>query len=322
MPSSPPAPMIFFNVGWMRRYGGTFADDLTTGRHGHLKDNEHGAEAFNFAPVGGRLYGYRPPGDRNIAIERLGAKRGDERIEGVTVVWMALHRESGNTVVVGWYRNATVLREPAPLPASATGRDFGEYMVTARVEDSRLLTPQARQFRVLSSHRRVGGFGQSPTFYDNDDTVRTRMGRYIADIEANVGKGTRKGGARPPRNPDPEKRRLVERTAVDHATAFFESALGGGYEVESVEALGCGWDLECVRDDAILRVEVKGCSGSGVVAELTPNEYAKMQDPAFRPTYVVYIVTDCLTENPIASVFTHARRRAGRRRMGGASRSR
>jgi hypothetical protein len=80
---------------------------------------------------------------------------------------------------------------------------------------------------------------------------------------------------------------------------------GGGYDVVSVEADALGWDLHCTRGSSELFVEVKGCSGREIRAELTPNEWAKMSDTSISPKYIVYIVTDCLRADPAAAVFRH-----------------
>lgn len=305
-------PMIFFNIGWMRDYDG-FHSDETVGRHGHLKHSRRGAEAFNFSPAGGKLYGYRPSETRRISIERLGASPSAESIDGVTVVWMALRPGSDETVIVGWYRDATVWRNAQPItdPAAKTLRAYDEYpephyMVEADASQCLRLPVEARDFRILSSHRQVGGFGQSPTFYDELDLYRSSVEKYIHSVEANVAAARKRGSARGGgRNMDPEKRKLVEETAVAMAKSHFASDVGGGYDVKSVERDAKGWDLECTREDGMLFVEVKGCSGSDVVAELTPNEWKQMKDPANRSRYVIYVVTDCLTEAPGPSVFHH-----------------
>lgn len=297
--------MIFFNIGWMTHYLGAATDDLTLGGHGHLKTSDHGAEAFNFAPVAGKYYGYRPPGEKRVNIDRLGAQPGDGEIEGVTVVWMARRPGSQDTVIVGWYTNATVHRSTQTVPSSAPARSWPEYMVEASTEDCRLLPVTARNFQILSSHRRAGGFGQSPTFYDEADLYRSDVAAYILAVDSNVAAAKRKSGRGGGRSMDPERRRLIEQTAVEHAMSYYKSDEGGGWDVVSVESLARGWDLECARGDEALYIEVKGCSGNEVQAELTPNEWAKMTDRGSRQDYVLYVVTDCLSEVPLASAFRY-----------------
>ncbi|WP_434404693.1 DUF3883 domain-containing protein [Sphingobium sp. DN12] len=299
------APMIFFNIGWMTNYLGAVSDDLTLGGHGHLKTSTHGGEAYNFVPFEGRFLGYRPTGEKGINIRRLGASPKDESISGVTVVWMARRPNSQDTVVVGWYRNATVHRNVQTAPVAPHTREWPEYMVDAAIEDCRLLPVTARNFQILSAHRVDGGFGQSPTYYDALDLYRTKVAAYIDNVDDNVSLAKRKGRQGGPRNTNPALRRQVEETAIKHATTYYESEEGGAWEVESVEAHARGWDLECRRDDKVLYVEVKGCSGNAVRAELTPNEWSKMNDLNYRSTYVLYVVTDCLSDAPLASIFQY-----------------
>ena len=312
------APMVFFNIGWMTHYHGAASDDQTLGGHAHLKTSTHGAEAYNFVPFEGRLYGYRPTGEKGVNIRRLGASPNDENISGVTVVWMARRPNSQDTVIVGWYRNATVHRTIQAVPAAAPAREWPEYMVEAAVENCRLLPVTARNFQIFSAHRVEGGFGQSPTYYDALDLFRTKVAAYIDIVDSNVSGAKRRGHRGSPRNMNPELRRQVEENAVRHATSYYESEEGGAWEVESVEALARGWDLECRRDNEVLYVEVKGCSGNEVRAELTPNEWAKMNDLSYRESYVLYVVTGCLSEAPLASIFRHGPK-CGWRTMDGRS---
>jgi hypothetical protein len=301
------APIVFFNIGWMEKYAGIDPADPTIGGHRSLKGRSHGAEAFNFAPVAGKLYGYRPSGETRTDIDRLGAKK-EPTIDGVTVVWIARRPKSTETMVVGWYKNATVYRSTQPLPAAAARqkRPIDEYMIEARAADCRLLPIGARTFQVRSWRKGAPGYGQSPTFYDATDVYRSRVSSYIEQIESNAnsmraGRSTRRRIS----GVDADRRREIEKCAIKHATAYFKSRYGGRWEVETVEADNKGWDLECFRGDKKLLVEVKGRGRSELWAELTPNEWSKMKDPEHQPDYVLYVVTDCLSENPVASIFRH-----------------
>jgi len=78
-------PMVFFNVGWMKRYSGMSKDDRTLGRHGYLREHNHGFESFNFLPEDGRVFGYQPRSDK-MWLPRLGASPRAERLDHVLVV--------------------------------------------------------------------------------------------------------------------------------------------------------------------------------------------------------------------------------------------
>lgn len=101
------------------------------------------------------------------------------------------------------------------------------------------------------------------------------------------------------RQPDPFLRRQVERIAVEETARYF---ISNGYIVDSVEKDNVGWDLVAVRGQETLRLEVKGVSGADICVELTPNEYAKMQE--YCDSYRLCVVTSALT-NPQLTVFVY-----------------
>lgn len=102
------------------------------------------------------------------------------------------------------------------------------------------------------------------------------------------------------RQPDPFRRQQVESAAIEVTTEYFKN---NGDDVDSVERDNVGWDLEAVRGSVLLRLEVKGLSGPHVVVELTPNEYARMQEHS--NSYRLCIVTSALAA-PELIVFEHS----------------
>ena len=296
-------------VGWMKRYAGPDSDDKTIGSHGYLDAHQHGAESFNFLPTdGGIVRGYRPPGDREQTnLMRLGVDRSQGQLDGVLVIWMAREPGTGRTLIVGWYRNATVYRT-----ARDGGVDFNDerihYSVEAQVDDAVLLPPVARTFEVKSSRVSPGqGFGQKPTWYGSPE-VDNRVWAYVQSWLSRGRQKARPASKNPSKNYDPELRRKVERAAVEHATAYYKSVYGADCMVESVEKDAKGWDLEVHSGPEPLLVEVKGLLNSGCVCELTPNEYAKMMLDQHRARYVVFVVNNALAKHPaapIASIFEH-----------------
>ena len=107
--------MIFFNIGWMEFYKGQSAKDQIQGGGSYVQEEGMGHEVCNFAAHRGTVYGYvQPPkakgqpGEGQIRIERIGGDQADF-VTNVLVVWTAT-RPEGGTVVVGWYKNATVYR--------------------------------------------------------------------------------------------------------------------------------------------------------------------------------------------------------------------
>src|SRR5437879_5619594 len=65
---------------------------------------------------------------------------------------------------------------------------------------------------------------------------------------------------------DPETNRKVEAAAVSFITQWYKSR---GWEVESVEAKKCGYDLLCVKGSSEEHVEVKGTQGDSLAFIIT-----------------------------------------------------
>jgi len=307
--SATATPIIYFNIGWMREYAGPKADDPTIGAHGYLDDHTHGAECFNFsARPEGLVRGYRPPGSRDQTnITRLGAASDSDSFSGVLVVWLAREPASGTTLIVGWYRNATVYREALVGDCEVNGK-VHYYSVEARVADATLLPPIARTFVVPSSRIQPGaGFGQKPTWYGAPH-VDAQVRAYVHNWSSRLDDQSPGLPTTPPKNLDPELRRKVERAAVAHAKAYYRAKYGARCPIISVEAFGKGWDLEVFHEADPLLVEVKGLLNNDLICELTPNEFTKMLEEEHRDRYVVYVVNNALAEPPgmpIPAIFKH-----------------
>jgi len=101
-----------------------------------------------------------------------------------------------------------------------------------------------------------------------------------------------------PRQPDPEKRALVEKAAVKCVLAHFDD-----YEIIDRQFDYVGWDFEATKDELKLFLEVKGVSGNDLRVELTPNEYAKMKQNSSQ--YRVCVVLNALEERRILHVLQY-----------------
>ncbi|WP_084640170.1 DUF3883 domain-containing protein [Kaistia adipata] len=289
--------LLFVNVGWMIEYAGLSASDPTLGGFGHLKHSNIGYETWNFVPRRGKLYGYVPRSAR-INLARLGGLRSSKSISGITVVWLARNPRNRRTYIVGWYRDATVYRDIGHVRIKRERSIEVDYHIEAPADKAKLLKVDARVF-LIPTAKEEGNLGQSPIWYGKDDNFRKDVAEYIDS----GGKRLASRGA--PSQSDPELRRKIERAAIQHATAYFKSPDGGNHAVRSVEADNLGWDLEATSAAGeILKIEVKGLSGSALMVELTPNEYNKMNSKEHRSSYIIYIVTTAL-EDPSAHVFRH-----------------
>jgi hypothetical protein len=98
----------------------------------------------------------------------------------------------------------------------------------------------------------------------------------------------------------------VERAAIECVAEHFRQL---GYTVTSVEADRVGWDLEAKIDgQPVLFLEVKGLSSDVPRAELTPNEYEKME--AHKASYRICLVVNARVK-PIIREFCWKGQRSG-----------
>lgn len=283
--------IVFINIGWMADYQGPRKNDRTKGGHDYLKEHD-GHESYNFKPHRGKLLGY-VPGAPNINITKFVGSQADS-VTGMTVVWCAMHPELKRHVIVGWYENATIFRK---LQKGGPWKIDGltvEHQIEADEKHSHRVPRELRTFPGPGGPRI--GFGRSVIYYGNEAL-------WAAVPEFIRSKGLRQiGSAKPrPRNgrgwqQDAEKRKRIERAAVEHAEKYYRDQLQDPDCVRSVEHECLGWDLEVtLKTNETLLVEVKGTSLPDVCAELTVNEYKKSRMPEHRARYVIYVVTEADT---------------------------
>lgn len=84
--------------------------DMNSGRY--VKEHSEGHEKYNLVPnqIDGKYYGYCPPFG-GIGIERLGAKKQDESIDGVMVIYTRKTGKGPDREVIAFTDNATVYRK-------------------------------------------------------------------------------------------------------------------------------------------------------------------------------------------------------------------
>ena len=183
---------LFCNVGWMKYYQGQNDNDKIGGGGSYVDRERHGFEVCNFVPYENQIYGYvQPPSGRlgeniksgtdeyfsrsKININRLGAKKNDDFIENVNVIWTATHSDRGR-VIVGWYKNATVYRkyqkfDQAP-PCHKTNNIDG-YRIVAEKSNCKLLPIEQRNIQIPKGVK--GGMGQANIWYaDKPESKKIR----------------------------------------------------------------------------------------------------------------------------------------------------
>ena len=174
-------PLLFCNVGWMNKYNGIAGDSIERG--GKYNQHSIGHEVCNFTKNQGLVFGYVQPVGDSIKIEKLGASKKDEKIEGVTVVWTA-GPESGGTVVVGWYEEATVYRDLQSIEnpnALQTKNGVTSYRVKARADKATLLPVEQRELIIPRAVK--GGIGQSNVWFADKEESQEIVGRVLELIK-------------------------------------------------------------------------------------------------------------------------------------------
>lgn len=305
--------MVFFRIGWMDRYRGVTSSDTIKRGGAFVEEHGFGFEAYNYLPFDGMVYGWVMPGRRKKGVElkidmvnedfatinlkRIGGKSSDQSLSNVIVVWVATAPEGG-AYVVGWYKNATVLKQPQDPPEGAN-RTYGDfqvgYVTYADENDAVLLRPFERTIEV--PQHGPGKMGQSNLWYADDPS--NQYHRNVRQEVLNVIRGGAPNSPplKPPVQPDVFLRQQVEKAAIKEVSKHFTELK---YNVTSVERDNVGWDLEARMEKRFLRLEVKGLSGPELSIGLTPNEYIKMLE--HRTSYHLCIVTNAIT-SPTLSIF-------------------
>jgi hypothetical protein len=278
----------------MKRYSGVTPDDIP--RHGgeYVREHGFGHEAINFQPHNGNVYGFVQLRTGTINVSRLDPNASD-KADDVLVVWRA--RSSRGSVIVGWYKHATVYSE---LQEPLQGRSFHHggktispwWIIKARHSDTFVVPPHHRFFTVPVSHK---GFGSQTfvSFLDSHHqevaTFKQKLLQYIQDAESGHYPSPRQG-----KKPqiDHITKLKIERAAIEAAARFYGDQ---GYDVISVEREHVGYDLEARCKSDTLLVEVKGTNHrtDDTTVNLSPNEYRKSKSR--KRQYRVCIVTNALS---------------------------
>lgn len=268
----------------MKRYAGSQpGDERAISGARYLKQRKGpGAERFNFLKVGGKVFGYFRPtahtSKPSINLKRIKPGHRGNRLDGVTVIFVAPAVPRGGQRVVGWYRNAAVLRHPQP--SANKNRQGQEYFISA---DEAVLVPFAHRSQPVPSGR--GAFGRANVCYpygsDGTPIELKWLDRVIRYVNAYTGENlverprdyfgpesyeeqeTDDGGLV---EPNAELRKMIEKYSVQHATMYFARE---GYRVVP---RGKPYDLLCHKAGTKLFVEVKGTRGHGTQIILTRGE--------------------------------------------------
>ncbi|MGD1019752.1 MAG: DUF3883 domain-containing protein [Verrucomicrobiia bacterium] len=294
--------ILLCNVSWMKWYSGISEDD--TPKHGgdYVRKHGYGHEAINFKPHNGVMYGFVQLRTGTININRLDPDSLD-KVEDVLVVWRA--RSNEGSVVVGWYKHATVYRQNQKAFSERSFTYRGktirpEWIVKADAENCFRVLPRQRVFRVPVTHK---GFGSQTfiSFLKADikevKVFKAELLNYIAQVEKGVYVAPRKGRKW---RIDQARKLRIERSAINVVSDYY---INRGYDIRSVEKEHVGYDLVASLVRRRLLIEVKGTSFTSdtvITVNLSPNEYQRSKSQ--RRRYRICIVTGCLS-SPIVHEF-------------------
>lgn len=179
-------PYLFCNIGWMENYRGlSHTKDRLIGGGKWVVKNNTGHEVCNFLSSGDTTYGHVESvlgvKDTQICIEKLGAKRDSEYINGVDVIWTATHPTEGRRRVVGWYRNATVYRNRQSFRSPPTKQHKLDGINTFRIkaEEVALLPEQDRDIVIPKG---PGWMGEKAWWYANNG--RSDISIFLEIVQA------------------------------------------------------------------------------------------------------------------------------------------
>ena len=193
--------ILFCNIARMKYYKGIIAgvDEPQYGGE-YVARTGDAYEKFNFSPLqeGERqkCFGFFETKSTNGAssnqlhLERIeGVPRKAEEAEQVLVVWCSTHHQN-ESVIVGWYKNATVLRYYDVIDVTAgDGSVYQQtYNVEANAEDCVLLPMGERNRHCWWAPRRKAtrsfGFGQANVWFAEEESAENYIQKVVEQINA------------------------------------------------------------------------------------------------------------------------------------------
>ncbi len=169
-------PILFCNIAWMEEYAGRNKNDPPKGGGGYVVSEGKAGEELNFVIADDNyVYGHfetiKNGSDREVKIERLGASKSADFIDGVDVIWTAPFEGSDRRCVVGWYKNARVYRQrqkfDGDYPSDQHQYDqINSFRVRAHAENVHLVPIPER--KNLCLQRGKGWSGQASWWFAGD----------------------------------------------------------------------------------------------------------------------------------------------------------
>lgn len=188
--------ILFCKISSMKYYRGVKEYDDQAYNGGDFVDkNGYGHEEYNFKPVDidgeDYLFGFvetkSTRGKRNdLRIENIiGCENlvNEESVDDVLVIWCAT-RNSNQTSIVGWYKDATVYRRYQNLESN--DGQVKEFNIRAKKENC-VLIPHTDRNRYIwdapTPRTHTYGFGQALIWYAKEEKAKNYLGRLIKNID-------------------------------------------------------------------------------------------------------------------------------------------
>lgn len=269
-------------TGWSDDYEG----GPVLGRHAHVQEYDEAHERFNFLQrTDGQFYGYLPPIGKKERPPQPMVK------DGWLLVFVSAKNGNGPLTVVGWYEDAIFHDEYIPRPEYETSSGFetdvhgNKYSYCLSARTAHLIPAASRTDTVSGDH-----FKRTPVLYvrgnGKDDLWRLKLARFAESL---VSQGTTPDQLPPKLSfPDPEKRKRVEKAAIEAAKKFLHK----NYHIKDRQKDNCGYDLLARhrKSGEELHVEVKGTSSVIMHFYMSRNEFRYMPSPQWR----LILVSDAL----------------------------
>jgi len=185
--------ILFCNISYMKNYDGNISDDKPIYGGQYIKDTGDALEKFNFYICKDNMIrgfvetkyqgGYKNARKANsLHIERINEEyKNNTQIDNVTVVFCARSPLLNKTVIVGWYKNAIVLRNRQKFGE----REFNLY---ANAKDCILLNEEERSYVIPRATIDGIGFGQSNIWYANSSKEEKKITKNVLDYINNYSK--------------------------------------------------------------------------------------------------------------------------------------
>ncbi len=194
--------IVFCKTAYMKYYNGVTLDDMPYNGGSYIAQNGTGGEVLNFTPTVHKVTGEEfcfgffetthdktKSSSKKFHIEKIkgcDAMKNADSLDDVLVVWCAT-ADTNETVIVGWYKHATVYRNYQCITFDDGTEQY--YNVSAKADNCVLLPDTGLRRRPewkapLAKKTRLYGFGQSAVWYANEASANHYIESLISNIES------------------------------------------------------------------------------------------------------------------------------------------